>query len=214
LDTGGAVFVVGDPAYPNQVKTPFARLLHSRNEAESIGRLFPPDQRRVLVGRNATEENIKSDAHLRDYEIMHFAVHGNVNETKPQYSALVLSAPEASAREDGFLHAYEISRLSIRASLVGLSACSTALGRNAGGEGLLGLAHAFLGAGARSVLASLWPVDDRSTAVLMTQFYRRIRLTGETRGEALRQAQLQSIGSLQFAHPYFWAGFSIFGDSR
>ena len=209
-DRSGAAFVLGDAAYANS----FARLLHSRNEAESIGRLYEPAQSRILVGRNATEEHIKNERRLGDYEVIHFAVHGRLNETRPQYSALVLSVPDAGTQEDGFLYAYEISRLNIRAGLVGLSACSTALGRNAGGEGLIGLAHAFLGAGAHSVLASLWPVDDRSTAALMTQFYRMVRLAGATKAEALRQAQLRSISSLQSAHPYYWAGFSIFGDSR
>jgi CHAT domain-containing protein len=127
---------------------------------------------------------------------------------------LILSAPTAGAREDGVLHAYEIGRLDIRAGLVVLSACSTALGKAAGGEGLIGLTHAFMSAGAGSVLATLWRVDDRSMASLMTRFYRVLRIPGATATEALQKAQLQLIDSLPFSHPYFWAGVATFGDSR
>ena len=219
--------VLADPVYAGQravmqtvsqsreaAATSFARLLYSRQEAENIRRLYAASRPTVLTGREATEENLRNDSRLAEYGIIHFAVHGVVNEIRPQFSALVLSAPGDGAREDGMLYAYEVSRLSINASLVSLSACSTALGKSAHGEGLIGLTHAFLSAGAASVLATLWRVDDRSVATLMTGFYRALRTAAESKAGALRRAQLQLIESLPFAHPYYWAGFSVFGDYR
>jgi CHAT domain-containing protein len=101
----------------------------------------------------------------------------------------------------------------IDADLVTLSACESGLGREAGGEGLVGLTRAFQFAGAHSVLASLWKVDDRSTAELMKGFYRHLK-AGKTKDEALRLAQVELIHSADFAQPRFWAAFQINGDWR
>jgi CHAT domain-containing protein len=99
------------------------------------------------------------------------------------------------------------------ADLVTLSACDSALGKEMGGEGLVGLTRAFQFAGARSVLASLWSVSDVSTADLMTRFYGYLR-EGRSKDEALRAAQVDLIRSQDFAHPYYWAAFQLTGDWR
>ena len=103
----------------------------------------------------------------------------------------------------------------LNAHLVTLSACETAVGREMGGEGLLGLTRAFQFAGARTVLSSLWNVSDASTATLMKRFYSYLR-QGKTKDEALRSAQLDLLRSRKegFSHPYYWAGFSLYGDWR
>ena len=99
----------------------------------------------------------------------------------------------------------------MRADLVVLSACETALGRELRGEGIVGLTRAFLHAGAASVPASLWQVADRSTADLTLAFYRHLaRSPGK--GEALRQAKLELIAGKRFAHPFYWAPFVLSGE--
>ena len=111
------------------------------------------------------------------------------------------------------------------ADLVCLSACRTALGREAGGEGYLGFAQAFFAAGARSLLLSLWSVDDRATALLMQRFYQNLRLTSPaeerrtSKAEALREAKAwlrnytDAFGRRPFSHPYFWSAFILIGDA-
>src|SRR5262249_22934324 len=143
----------------------------TRAEVEGIAALFP-DRARKFLGPEATEERAKSVG--KDVRYIHFACHGSLDERVPLDSALVLAVPEAPAPglDNGLLQAWEIfDHVRIDADLVTLSACRTGLGREMGGEGLLGLTRAFHYAGARSVLATLWDVSDRSTPVLMKRFY-------------------------------------------
>ena len=99
----------------------------------------------------------------------------------------------------------------IDADLVTLSACETALGKEMGGEGLVGLTRAFQYAGAHSIVASLWSVGDESTADLMRRFYGYLR-TGRSKDEALRAAQIDLIRSRTFSHPFHWGAFTLTGD--
>jgi CHAT domain-containing protein len=119
-------------------------------------------------------------------------------------------------RDNGLLQAWEVfESVRLDADLVVLSACASALGEERGGEGLIGLTRAFQYAGARAVAATLWNVDDRATARLMTLFYRRLR-AGAAKDEALRAAQveLRSDPEVEASAPYYWAAFQIFGDGR
>jgi CHAT domain-containing protein len=110
------------------------------------------------------------------------------------------------------LQAWEVlESVRLDADLVTLSACDTGLGKEMGGEGVIGLTRAFQYAGARSVLASLWSVSDVSTADLMRRFYSHLR-AGRSKDEALRRAQVELIHSSAFSHPYSWAAFQLVGD--
>ena len=188
-------------------------LPHSRSEVETLGRLYAP-MAQVFVGEDATEEAAKVVGPRAD--ILHFAVHSILDADSPMNSALVLSrrSDGAPGRDNGLLQAWEIfERLRLDADLVTLSACQTALGREVSGEGLLGLARAFQFAGARSVIASLWSVSDRSTTELMTRFYSEL-LTGADKDEALRAAQLHLIrggAGAGAATPFHWAAFELYG---
>jgi CHAT domain-containing protein len=144
---------------------------------------------------------------------VHFATHGLLDARSPLDSALVMAAPErAQSADDGLLRAWEVrDRLHLDADLVALSACDSGLGREATAEGLIGLARAFQHAGARSVLASLWAISDRSTARFMESFYTRLR-AGDARDRALQEAQVAS--RREGAHPYHWAAFQLSGDWR
>jgi CHAT domain-containing protein/tetratricopeptide (TPR) repeat protein len=191
----------------------FAPLANSRAEVKRIARLYPPDGVDVRVGESASEQDVKNRS-LEHYRTIQFAVHGLLNEDNPQYSGLALTRPSNRASEDdGLLQVYEIFNLKLNADLVVLSACQTGLGKNVKGEGLVGLTQAFFYAGARSVAASLWNVDDRSTADLMVQFHRHLRSGNLEQAQALRRAQLDLIERTPFAHPYYWAPFVLIGDS-
>jgi CHAT domain-containing protein len=180
----------------------------TREEIREIAELFAGAE--VYLGEEATEERAKQASPHAD--LLHFASHGLIDERFPLDSALALTIPVQlqEGRDNGLLQAWEIfENLRLDAHLVTLSACDTALGKEMGGEGILGLTRAFQFAGARSVVASLWNVSDASTAVLMKRFYTYLR-QGKTKDEALRAAQLDLI----LSHPYHWAGFSLYGDWR
>jgi CHAT domain-containing protein len=152
---------------------------------------------------------------------VHFACHGYLDERFPLSSALALTIPktEGDGRDNGLLQAWEIfDQVRLGADLVTLSACQTGLGKEMGGEGLLGLTRAFLYAGARSVLGSLWSVSDNSTTILMGRFYGYLK-AGRPRDEALRAAQIDLIRTggtgpraADLSHPFHWAAFQLSGD--
>lgn len=180
----------------------------SRKEVLDIARLFPSHSVDVLAGEDANESRIK-DMILRDYQMIHFACHGSVNEQYPSRSALVLS-PEEATENDGLLQVREIYGLTMDADLVVLSACQTARGALEREEGSMGLARSFFFAGARSVIASLWQVNDKTTVVFMRELYRRL-IEGRSGSEALRSAKIKMLKSSR-RHPFYWASFMLQGD--
>ena len=183
----------------------------TRQEVESIANLYAPKAVKYL-GEEATEEKAKSIG--KDTPFIHFACHGILNERFPLDSALALTIPEhpKEGQDNGLLQAWEIfEKVRIDADLVTLSACETGLGKEMGGEGLVGLTRAFQYAGARSILASLWKVEDESTGELMKRFYGYLK-AGKTKDEALRSAQIDLIHSPNLAQPSHWAAFQLIGD--
>jgi len=106
----------------------------------------------------------------------------------------------------------DIYSLDLSAELTVLSACDTALGKDLNGEGLFGFTHSFLSAGSKSIVASLWKVDDRSTAILMSDFYRSMLQNGMPPAAALRAAKLKLMKEPRWRTPYFWAGFVFQGE--
>jgi CHAT domain-containing protein len=220
------VAAFGDPAYPPlapavsadpQLREAVGRglalkpLPATRQELEGIAGLYP--QARTYLGRAATEERAKSIG--PEARFVHFACHGLLDERFPLNSALALTIPEhpVEGQDNGLLQAWEIfESVRLDADLVTLSACDTALGKEMGGEGLVGLTRAFQYAGARSVLASLWSVSDVSTAGFMKRFYGYLR-SGKPKDEALQAAQIDQIrGSSGLSHPFYWAAFELSGD--
>lgn len=189
------VFEALDPAFP--------RLPGTRREAERVAALAPGSTLMAL-GADARKEVLTGGA-LTSYRWLHLATHARVDDRRPELSALIL------AGEDGDLLLHEIAGLELRAELVTLSACRSALGQEVGGEALVGLAGAFLEAGAEQVLVSLWDVSDDSTAELMARFYAGLWLRGLPPDEALRQAQISLLGEAQRRAPYHWAGFVLYG---
>lgn len=210
------------PAYRARARGPasdlppggFPRLPFSRQEAGSILALVPTSQRLELLGFDASREEALSGV-LSRYRYVHFATHGILDTGYPELSGLVLSLLDRQGLpENGFLRAHEIVDLRLAADLVVLSACRTALGKEIRGEGLVGLTRAFLDAGAKGVLVSLWQVEDRATAELMRRLYEGMLREGLSPAAALRQAQVSLWREGDWRAPYYWAGFSVQGDWR
>jgi CHAT domain-containing protein len=190
---------------------PLQRLSWSRQEAERIAAVAGPHVLLALDFRANRELALSPE--LGRYRRLHFAAHGLLDAEHPDLSGLVLSQwDEQGRRRDGFLRLQDIYGLEIAADLVVLSGCETALGRRIAGEGLLGLTHGFLHAGASAVVASLWEVRDRATAELMERFYRALLVDQLPAASALRKAQLGMWEQRTWRDPYYWAAFTVQGD--
>jgi CHAT domain-containing protein len=163
----------------------------------------------VLVGDRATRENLLRHLVARErWASVHLACHAVADEEFPAGSALLL-AP--GARDGGRLTAVDLWSLRIPADMAVLSACGSARGRVLGGEGLLGLARAFMQAGVPRVVASLGKVDDRATAALMGRFYESLAARGMRTADALRDAQEWTRAQEGWSHPRYWAGWVLWG---
>lgn len=201
-----------DPVYAAERswnKSVVTALPNSRIEVERIARLFPKNKINLFFGKDASETNIKRND-LTSYRRFHFAGHSVIDEERPQFSALLLS-DEARDKEDGNLTMLEIFDLKLKADLVVLSSCNSALGKEIRGEGMTGLSRAFLSIGAASVLVTLWDVNDRSTADLVSDFYSYMA-SGSSKVTALREARLKMIRTGKYSHPYYWAAFALIGE--
>jgi CHAT domain-containing protein len=182
----------------------------TRAEVRAIAGLYGGDAE-VVVGSLATRELLVTAA--RGRSIVHLASRGVLNRHNPAFSYIALAPDD---RSDGRLEVHDVARLSIDARLVVLSACQTGLGSGRladvpPGDDWVGLVQAFQAAGARSVLATLWPVSDRATAELMKRFYVALR-EGESESGALAVAQRGALADANTRAPFYWAGFVLNGD--
>jgi len=189
-------------------------LAYSRDEARSVGCLFGAAP---LLGGEANEERLRKEIERAD--VIHLASHSVMTESASMASGILLSPPREDPRvgetdNDGVLQAWEIfSQLRLRAELVVLSACDTALGKNVRGEGIVGLSRAFQYAGARSLIASQWEVADQSTSALMLALYESLN-AGKQKDEALRLAMVKVAAAKATTHPHYWAAFTLTGASN
>jgi CHAT domain-containing protein len=188
------------------------KLPGSRREAMAIGRIYGRNAI-VRMGPAATAEALR--AALPAVGVVHLATFGVLNKHNPLFSFVEL-AP--SPQDDGRLEVNEVFGLNLSGQLVILSACQTGLASGAladvpPGDDWVGLLQAFLQAGARSVLATLWPVEDRATGALMEQFHERLA-TGIPPVTALAEAQRSLLRNPATAQPRYWAGFTANGRSE
>jgi len=191
-----------------------SRLPFSRQEADAIAALVPVSERLQATGFEASR-TLATSGDLGSYRRVHFATHGFLNSERPELSGLVLSLVGRDGRaQDGFLRLNDIYNLRLSADVVVLSACQTALGKEIKGEGLVGLTRGFMYAGSPRVVASLWQVDDESTADLMKRFYRAMVERKVPPAAALRSAQLELAATKRWASPYYWAAFVLQGEWR
>jgi Uncharacterized protein conserved in bacteria len=184
------------------------RELANLQDAASGGETF------IASGFAATRQQLLS-MDLTPYAILHFATHGLLDPKRPENSGLVLSTVDRNKQvQNGFVGLQDIYGLRAPVDLVVLSACQTALGKDVRGEGLLGLTRGFMYAGASSVMASLWKVDDEATAELMRQTYINMLQKGMPPAAALRSAQNIIRQRPEWQSPYYWAGFILQGEYR
>jgi CHAT domain-containing protein len=188
----------------------FERLPSSRKEASAIASILPGAE--VRTDFDATRQFLFKPG-LEQYRILHIATHSLLNSRHAEQSGVAFSLVDRQGRPiDGFLPLHEVFHLKLRANLVVLSACQTALGKEVLGEGLVGLARAFMLAGSPRVVASLWQVSDQATAELMERFYTAMVTKRLSASAALRAAQLEMRKQSRWARPYYWAGFVLQGD--
>jgi CHAT domain-containing protein len=202
-------------ASANMQGLPLARLAGTRAEADQIGKLAKAGgvQTDVWLDLDASEANIET-RDVNKYRVIHVATHGLLDAERPQFTGLVLSLV-GNKNEDGFLRTDEVFNLRLGTPLVMLSACETGLGKEKRGEGVMGLTRAFMYAGAPTVGVSLWSVADKSTAELMTEFYKRLFASDTASPSAsLRDAQLTMIAGKKYSAPFYWAPFILVGDWR
>lgn len=187
----------------------FVDLPASGDEVAIASAAFRKSDGQLLLGASATESAFKTAA-LGEYRAIHLAVHGFADATFPDRAALVLGS-DPRAGEDGFLQASEVVQLQFDADLVVLSACDTAVGPLQGQEGIANLSKAFILAGARTVISTLWQVDDTSSLFLMRRFYAHL-LEKRSVAFALAAAKRDMLRMYgRKAIPYQWAGFTIEG---
>ncbi|MCC6938315.1 MAG: CHAT domain-containing protein [Flavobacteriales bacterium] len=194
-----------DRSYLDYVRQPFAV-----STAQDLGNALSA---KVMVGGAANEKGFRDLA--ARYGILHLGTHAEVNATSPMYSRLVLSKDGSGVDPDadGYLHAYEIYELDLRAQLAVLTACETGTGRNDAGEGVRSLGYGFAYAGCPSLVVSLWSIDEKVSAGIIARFY-ELLAEGLPKHEALRQAKLDHLANApdELALPYYWAGMVIVGD--
>ena len=191
------------------ITSPLHDLANSKDEVLGAQAAIRGEGNTVLVGPSATKSGFER-AGLDQHAIIHLAVHGVANEKHPERAALILlSAP--SSGDDGILEASEIVHLQTSADLVVLSACDTAVGRLQGEEGIANLSLAFQLAGAKTVISTLWSVDDTTTLDLMQRFYSHLaeRSTIAHSLTAAKRDMIRIYG--KEAVPYYWAGFKLEG---
>lgn len=191
----------------------FHRLPFSGREAREISQFIPRRKRKVALDFRASRRMAMS-AELSRYRIIHFAAHGFLSNAHPKLSGIVLSlVDEQGNPQDGFLRLNEIYNMKLRADMVVLSACQTALGKQIKGEGIIGLTRGFMYAGAARVTATLWRVDDNATSQFMKRFYGEMLTRRRLRASAaLRAAQLHMMERTQWKSAYYWAAFVLQGE--
>ncbi len=214
---GEGIVALGDPAYPEdggartelalRSSTKLVRLPATGEEAKAVTELFPDARRRLLLGERATGKDLRDalGAFPGRLAAVHLACHGHLDTARPRLTGLALAGGEVLTLDD-------VYRLRVEADLAVLSACETARGRIASGEGVLGLVRGFFHAGCPRVVVSDWRVPDASTGALMVAFYRQMAEQRLAPGAALRAAKLDFLrAGGPRAHPREWAAFVLWG---
>lgn len=195
----------------HKIRSSVGDLPGAKKEVEYLSNTFAGT---FLYGETANEESFKKLSAKAPYSVIHLAMHGIVDAKQPEYSSLVFTY-SGNKKEEDLLHAYELNLLDINTDLVVLSACETGFGRYERGEGVVSLGRGFMYAGAPSLVMTLWPINDKATSVLISEFYNELA-AGHGKDEAMRKAKMTYLDKAQHitAHPFFWASFINLGDYK
>ena len=188
-----------------------SKLKYTGVESKAVADFFR-DRNTLLVGANATEGSFKRLAN--GFDVIHLATHGYFNKSNPLLSGLVF---EPDGSNDGRLEVHEIMGLQLKADLVTLSACDTALGTGyfseaPPGDDLIGLTRAFLSTGTPTVVASLWELNDRSAVDFMSGFYQQLRRRDKATSLATAQRRMKLRPA--YSHPYYWGAYVLVGKMK
>jgi CHAT domain-containing protein len=216
--TNRSLIAFGNPAIgkDEQRNADLCPLPEAEQEVSSIAKSFDEKNSRVFIGHDASEKSFKTLAPT--YSIIHLATHGVIDNRQPLYSHLLLTKTEGDPENDGRLEARQIMDMNLNAELAVLSACGTANGRVAPGEGVIGMSWAFFVAGTRSMVVTQWRVNSAGTSQYMVKFYRSLESKGidspNSKATALREAALALLNDKRYQHPFYWAAFVMIGRSR
>ncbi|WCL80579.1 CHAT domain-containing protein [Saprospira sp. CCB-QB6] len=185
-------------------------LTYNKREVERVRDIW--GQGDIFMGQEATEDKFKALG--EDYKIIHFATHGMANDQDPDFSLLAFTEI-ADSIENEFLYVSDIYNMQLKADLVVLSACETALGELNEGEGSISLARSFSYAGAKSIFTTLWSVNDQATSALVENFYYNLK-QGMPKDKALQKAKTMFLaaGNHETSHPFLWSPYILIGDSQ
>ena len=212
-DSISYLFVLPDfPPSPDgyaYVRSSLYHLPYAREEVNQLNILFPTAT--LLEGQEATKQNIADITNSHD--IIHFATHAKTYNERDNALSFVAFTNTENDKETSQLYLNEIKNLSLDVEMVVLSACETGLGNNISGE-VTSLARSFMVAGARSVISTLWTINDQSNAQIMNQFYEHLK-EGHDKGQAMRQAKLDYLFTVdpEYTHPYYWAAMKVQGNN-
>lgn len=195
-----------DHQYLSSIQQPF-----SIQTATQVAGIFSGD---AFTTNEATEKNFKKLAN--DYAIIHLGTHTEINNLSPLLSRFILTKPGQADQDsdDGYLHAYEIYNMPLRAELAVLTACETGIGKETSSEGVLSIAHSFAYAGCPSIVMSIWQIDEKTSAEIIENFYANLK-DGINKNQALKQAKLDYLRnhSGELLHPYYWSGIVLVGNT-
>jgi CHAT domain-containing protein/Tfp pilus assembly protein PilF len=204
-----SIFLCAPVTFPQNNR--LGELPGTETEVREIAKLFSGKnlQNATFIRTKADESLVKTGG-LKNYNLLHFATHGIVDEVNPELSRIYLQSQ--SEEEDGNLFAGEIYNLELNANLVTLSACQTGLGKIFKGEGVIGLSRALVYAGAKNIIVSFWSVADESTSLFMMDFYQKLLSNPQPYySRDLRLAKLSLLKNEKYAAPFYWAPFVLIG---
>jgi len=214
--TNSSLIAFGNPVIgiDEQRNADLCPLPEAEQEVRLIAKSFDEKNTGVFIGRDASEKSFKALAPT--YSVLHLATHGVIDNRQPLYSHLLLTKTEGDPENDGRLEARQIMDMNLNADLAVLSACETANGKVAPGEGVIGMSWAFFVAGTRSIVVSQWKISSASTSEFMTTFYQNLRSdkgrANGSKAEAIRRAELSLLKDYRYRHPFYWAGFLLAGN--
>ena len=208
------------PEYQNDLKTKnvlqsrqqlddiLADLPFARSEADYVYKLLGG---KLYSGKAAVKSIYKSEA--GEYGILHLSMHAIINDEDPMYSTLVFSS-DSSDFGDRFLRTFEIYGIPLKAKMVMLSSCNTGVGKLYSGEGIFSLARGFAFAGSKSVVMSMWKIDDKSGSEIVKSYYDYLK-KGYSKSLSLKKAKIDFLNSADQlrAHPYFWGALTVYGSN-
>lgn len=206
-----SISIFADPLLDDKTGQ-FGRLVETGGEAKSIQQSFPFAAIRIATDESANNAFLMSEQ-SRQSTILHIATHGYFNPDNPEIVGLITS-PSSKSASDGFLSLSELLSYPISSQLVVIAGCETTLGKSYSSVGVKSMSRGFIAQGAETVIATLWPVQDKATSLFVERFYEQLVLQNGHISKALKETQLQFSSRGRYRHPKYWAGFVFYANNK